>query len=218
MSEFGNIPTTQDPLAMPIVVQPSAPASGGGGGVDWPKVAPAMGALIGLVHAFRKRKRLMEATGEYISKRRLLDGTLYGAAAGSLPAIALSAKDGLMNKTAGVGTGAALGYIYGGPPGAGVGARIGREDYENKYHGSPGWRAFGGSAGGMLLGAILGGGAARALGANRYGRREAALLTALLGGGLGAVAGAKSVRTSPREKRSSAYSVFSVYNPLFRRL
>lgn len=90
--------------------------------------------------------------------------------------------------------GAGIGAALGGPIGAAIGAALSK-DSKDKYHGSPGWRAFGGSAAGMTPGLILSSMAAR-----RGNVRLAGLgaLLSLAGNVSGAMYGARSARRPGR--------------------
>jgi len=212
MSEFDALSPTPDPYA--VAAQATAPSRSRR---DWIAALPALGALLGGVHGHRARKKMMELTGEYVSRRKILDEGLYGATLGWMPMVLRDAKRGLtgesgMNKSAGVGTGAGLGYMIAGPAGAGIGARIGRDDYDKRYHGSPGWRAFGGGIAGGMAGFGAGTLAAAMSEASHRGSRRAAHVGLVLGGLAGSILGAKSVETSMRSKHSAYTAAFAMSN------
>lgn len=203
--EFGNLPTAPDPAFSPSFsahAQQAAPRRS----IDWAKLLPALGLVAGALHGHRARKKLMDLTGEHVTRRRVLDEALYGAALGWVPQVLKDAKDSMtgQDKTAGVGLGAGIGNALLGPLGAGVGAAM-EKDPDRKYMGSPALRAAGGSSLGMALGLGLGVGLVAARKKPFQSFRDAltpsdALTTALLTAGgstAGAVLGAKSVNSKP---------------------
>ncbi len=203
--EFGNLPTAPDPAFSPSFSAPAQQAAPRRS-IDWAKLLPALGLVAGALHGHRARKKLMDLTGEHVSRRRILDESLYGATLGWVPQVLKDAKDSMIgqDKTAGVGLGAGIGNMLLGPLGAGVGAAM-EKDPDRKYMGSPALRAAGGSSLGMALGLGLGVGLVAARKKPFQSFRDAltpsdALTTALLTAGgstAGAVLGAKSVNSKP---------------------